>query len=251
MSLMARCPDKAFDLAIVDPPYGGGGHATHNARNTGKICKVRLSAPPPRNALGNGSTNTGGFFDDAKGACRTGGKWAAKYGTDINAWDVAPSPEYFAELFRVSKFQIIWGGNYFGLPAARNFIVWRKLTISENFSMAMAEFAWTNIPGNAKVFEFMPQDPARFHPTQKPVALYRWLLGRYAKPGWKILDTHLGSGSIAIACHDSGFSLTGCEIAESYYDAAIERLEQHKCKLRLPMDAAPKPQQQTAFPGAM
>ena len=95
------------------------------------------------------------------GACRTGGTWASKYGADINEWDIAPPSEYFNELQRVSKRRIIWGGNYFDLPPSRNFIVWRKLTISENFSMAMVEFAWTDIPGNAKVFDFAPQDKSR------------------------------------------------------------------------------------------
>lgn len=245
MDMMRRYPDKAFDLAIVDPPYGGGGMQRTIHATRGRFAKY--DSPP--NGSGSVLKNTGGFFDDAKGAQRTGGKWAAKYGTDINAWDVAPPPEYFAELFRVSKFQIIWGGNYFDLPPSRNFIVWRKLTISENFTMAMAEFAWTNIPGNAKVFDFMPQDPERFHPTQKPAALYRWLLRRYAKPGWRILDTHLGSGSIAIACHDLGFDLTGCEIAEAYYSAAVERLKKHSQKLRLPMVVEhPKPVQ-SVLPG--
>lgn len=109
----------------------------------------------------------------------------------------------------------------------------------------MAEFAWTNIPGNAKVFDFMPQDPERFHPTQKPAALYRWLLRRYAKSGWKILDTHLGSGSIAIACHDLGFDLTGCEIAKAYYDASVARLGRHTSKLRLPITTMAPAQQAT------
>jgi site-specific DNA-methyltransferase (adenine-specific) len=172
------------------------------------------------------------------GEFRTGGKWAAKYGTDINDWDVAPPPEYFAELFRVSRHQIIWGGNYFDLPPSRNFIVWRKLAISENFSMAMAEYAWASMPGNAKVFDCAPQgtrNETRFHPTQKPVALYRWLLRRYAQPGWKILDTHLGSGSIAVACHDLNFDLTACEIDEDYHGAAMARLQKHQTVLRLPV----------------
>jgi site-specific DNA-methyltransferase (adenine-specific) len=96
---------------------------------------------------------------------------------------IAPPPECFEELFRVSRRLIIWGGD---------FIVWRKLTISESFSMAMAERAWTNIKGNAKYFEYTPQDKDRFHPTQKPVELYAWLLNRYARSGWKILDAHMG-----------------------------------------------------------
>jgi site-specific DNA-methyltransferase (adenine-specific) len=171
---------------------------------------------------------TGGRFARYDRGGQTGGTWTSKYGSDINDWDVAPPREYFDELFRVSKNQIIWGGNYFDLPPSRNFIVWRKLTISENFSMAMAEYAWTSLPGNAKVFDYAPQDPARFHPTQKPVALYKWLLSRYARSGWKILDTHLGSGSSAVACHDLGFELTACEIGGDYYAAAMERIREYQ-----------------------
>jgi site-specific DNA-methyltransferase (adenine-specific) len=202
MCLMARYSDGHFELAVVDPPFG-------DASGTGTADERRVA--------------------------RTGGTWAEKYGKGIKVWDVPPTPEYFIELFRVSRRQIIWGGNYFSLPPSRNFIVWRKLTISENFTMAMAEYAWTNIPGNAKVFDLAPQDPQRFHPTQKPVALYKWLLSRYAKPGWKILDTHLGSGSIAIACHDLGFDLTASEIDTGYFAAALRRLDGHRRRLRLPL----------------
>ena len=90
--------------------------------------------------------------------------------------------------------------------------------------MAMAEYLWTDIPGNAKVFDFAPQDKDRFHPTQKPVQLYKWLLSRYAKPGWRILDTHLGSGTHAVACADMGFDLTACEIDEFYYSNCLKML---------------------------
>jgi site-specific DNA-methyltransferase (adenine-specific) len=169
----------------------------------------------------------GGRFDKYR-IERTGGKWMSKYGSHINHWDIAPPPEYFQELFRVSKHQIIWGGNYFDLPPSRNFIVWRKLTLSETFTMAMAEYAWTDIPGNAKVIECAPQDPERFHPTQKPVKLYKKLLQWYAKPGYKILDTHLGSGSIAIACIDAGLGLTGCEIDSDYCAAAVKRINEYR-----------------------
>jgi site-specific DNA-methyltransferase (adenine-specific) len=203
MEYMATLPDKAFELAIVDPPYGGGV---------------------------DGSIS------------RTGGTWNEKYykkgerKTKTTEWDSAPNKEYFDELFRVSKNQIIWGGNYFGLPPSRNFIIWRKLTISENFTMAMAEYAWTNIEDNAKVFDCAPQGTAsesRIHPTQKPVALYKWLLSRYAKPGDKILDTHGGSGSICIACHDLGYDLTWMELDEDYYKAAVARYKNHAAQATL------------------
>jgi site-specific DNA-methyltransferase (adenine-specific) len=158
---------------------------------------------------------------------RTGGTWAVKY-RKIKEWDYAPDQKYFIELFRVSQNIIIWGGNYFNLPPSRNFIVWKKLTISESFTMGMAELAWTNILGNSKVFEYQPQDKNRFHPTQKPVALYQWLLKNYAKPGDKILDTHGGSCSSAIACDIMGFDADIYEIDEDYYKAAVERFERHK-----------------------
>jgi site-specific DNA-methyltransferase (adenine-specific) len=186
MALMARYPDRHFDLAIVDPPYGMG---------------IKLTQRKSFTTILN--------FEDK---------------------NVAPSQEYFNELFRISKNQIIWGGNYFLLPPTRGFIVWNKF-IPEDFSMAMCEYAWTSFNQNAKMFSASPignaKDP-RIHPTQKPVALYKWLLGNYAKAGQSILDTHMGSGSIAIACHDMGFDLTACELDKDYFDAAMERIEAHK-----------------------
>lgn len=149
-------------------------------------------------------------------------------GVTIEHWDVAPPKEYFSELARVSKNQIIWGGNYFSLPPTRCFLIWRKLSISENFSMAMCEYAWTSFNDNAKLFECAPQgtkkDP-RIHPTQKPVRLYEWLLGRYAKPGYKILDTHVGSASSLIACRRAGLEYWGFEIDPVYFKMANERLQ--------------------------
>ena len=187
MDYMRSLPDNAFDLAVVDPPYSKAGG------------------------------NVG----------RTGGTCAAKYGTSIRNWDIAPSEEYFKELFRVSRNQIIWGGNYFNMPPTRCFLIWRKLSISENFTMAMAEYAWTSFDGNAKVFDCAPQgkknDP-RIHPCQKPIALYKWILERYAKQGDRILDTHLGSGSSAIAAQLLGFDFVGIEIDDAYYNAAVNRI---------------------------
>ena len=150
-------------------------------------------------------------------------------GADIRHWDVAPPREYFDELARVSKNQIIWGGNYFDLPPTRRFLVWRKLSISENFTMAMAEYAWTSFNDNAKVFEAAPQGNTerRIHPTQKPVSLYAWIFSRYAKPGFKILDTHLGSGSSRIAAYDAGLDFVGCEIDKVYFDLDEERFQRH------------------------
>ena len=146
--------------------------------------------------------------------------------SDIRHWDVAPTKEYFQELARVSKNQIIWGGNYFDLPPTRCFLIWRKLSISENFTMAMAEYAWTSFNDNAKVFEHVPQgdkNDERFHPTQKPVALYEWIYKLYAKKGDKILDTHMGSGSSRIAAYHMGLDYVGCEIDKVYFDLQEKR----------------------------
>ena len=141
-------------------------------------------------------------------------------------WDIVPDSTYFKELFRVSKNQIIWGGNYFDLPPSRCFIVWDKL-ISEDFSLAMAELAWTSFDKLAKIFRMAtPKDGFKIHNCQKPVALYKWLLHNYAKQGDKILDTHLGSGSIAIACHQMGFDLTGSELDKDYFEAMQKRIKE-------------------------
>jgi site-specific DNA-methyltransferase (adenine-specific) len=149
-----------------------------------------------------------------------------------------PQKEYFNELIRVSKNQIIWGANNFQLPQFMGFIVWKKLTISEDFTMSMAEIASLSngLGTTSKIFEYPPQgkkeDP-RIHPTQKPKELYKWILDKYAKEGDKILDTHLGSGSIAIACHDYGYEITACELDKEYYDKAIQRIINHTNQQKL------------------
>lgn len=136
----------------------------------------------------------------------------------IVSWDYAPGEDYFKELFRVSKNQIIWGGNYFALPPNRCFLIWEKTNIPENFSMAMAEYAWCSFNANAKVFRHTSQGIAgRFHPTQKPEELYRWIYKNYTKPGFKVLDTHLGSGSSRRAAYDFGLDFVGCEIDQEYF----------------------------------
>ncbi len=197
MEGMKEFPDKYFDLAIVDPPYGGAGQDAFNGDKRGHMC---------------------------------GGN-AKKYG--YGHWDIAPSKEYFNELFRVSKNQIIWGGNYFELPPTRCFVIWKKLTISENFTMAMAEYAWTSFNDNAKVFEYAPQDKSRFHPTQKPVALYEWVLNKYSKQGDIILDTHVGSGSSLIACYNTNHKYVGFEIDPEYYKLAKQRIDQETAQLNI------------------
>ena len=158
------------------------------------------------------------------------------YGGKGKTWDSeVPSDEYFKELSRVSKNQIIWGGNYFDLPPTRCFLIWDKKQ-PEGVSFASCEYSWTSFDKSAKTFYLRPQNAdydGRIHPTQKPIALYEWLLMNYAKEGDKILDTHLGSGSIGIACHNLGYDLTACELDKGYYNAAMERIERHKQQLTM------------------
>lgn len=142
-------------------------------------------------------------------------------------WDEnIPDERYFDELFRVSKNQIIWGGNYFGLPISQYYAIWDKGETMYGRDLAECEMAWIR-KGGTRIYKINPNQIDRIHPTQKPISLYKWLLDRYAKPGDKILDTHLGSGSIAIACHDYGFELTACELDEDYYKASVERVKRH------------------------
>tara|TARA_B100001248_G_C27328350_1_gene430153 strand:- start:253 stop:876 length:624 start_codon:yes stop_codon:yes gene_type:complete len=198
MELMSRYEDNYFDLAIVDPPYG-----------------------IERFKKGFGTTR---FKMD---------KRTAKNGIQ---WDIKPKDIFFIELFRVSKNQIIWGANNFVLPPTEYFCIWNKKQTVDNF--ATAEYAWVSmgLKKPAKIFEYSihkHNHTNKIHPTQKPVKLYEWLLMNYAKEGDTILDTHLGSGSIAIACHNLGYNLTACEIDEEYYNAAIKRIEQHTSQKRL------------------
>ena len=198
MELMARYEDNHFDLAIVDPPYGIGAGSKKIINGTSKTVKS--------------------YYKD-------------------NDWDIAPKKEYFIELFRVSKNQIIWGGNYFveHLYNFRCYIFWDK-TIHGN-SYADGELAWTSFDKVSRYYRKnicqIEVEGKRTHPTQKSIHLYEWLLMNYAKEGDKILDTHLGSMSIALACHNLGFDLTGCELDKDYYNDGIKRLEQHKAQLRM------------------
>ena len=199
MELMARYPDNYFDLAIVDPPYGIEQiTGKESANNRGNINKKRIFG-----------TQSGKFRE----------------------WDKAPTKEYFIELFRVSKNQIIWGGNYFDLPIYRCPIVWDKCQPWETFSKT--ELAWSSFNMPSSLFKFDNRTGGKIHPTQKPVELYKWLLNKYAKEGDKILDTHLGSGSIAIACHDYKYDLTACELDKEYFDKAIERIKNHTNQQKL------------------
>ena len=148
-------------------------------------------------------------------------------------WDnSAPTKEYFDELFRVSKNQIIWGGNNYELPPSQYFCIWDKGETMYQRDFAEAEYAWVS-SGGTRIFKKSPNQTNRIHPTQKPVALYKWLLKNYAKEGDTILDTHIGSGSIAIACYDMGFDLLGCELDKEYFDAMVKRFETHKLQQKL------------------
>ena len=146
-----------------------------------------------------------------------------------------PTKKYWAELKRVSKEQIIWGANNFELPQWKGFVAWKKKTIGISFTMSMLEIASLseNLGTTSKWIEIQPQNPNRIHPTEKPIKLYEWLLMNYAKEGDKILDTHLGSGSIALACHNLGYNLTACELDTEYYNAAMKRLKQHQQQLTM------------------
>lgn len=203
MNVMAKYPDKYFQLAITDPPYG-------------------------INIIGNG---------------QVGGEKCAKVSVyKKSEWDKAiPSKLYFSELRRVSKHQIVWGGNYMieNLTNTPCFIIWDK---NNTGNFADAELAWTSFSSPTRIFKYtwngmlqenMSNKESRIHPTQKPVQLYKWLLKNYAKEGDRILDTHLGSGSSAIAAFDGGFDFVGCEIDVDYFTAAKKRFEYHQMQLKL------------------
>ena len=189
MDFMRDKPDKYYDLAIVDPPYGINFAKTY-----------------------------------------TGKGWIVRESKD---WDKSPpDKKYFQELFRISKNQIIWGGNYFVeyLVSSQGWIVWDKG--QRNFSLADGELAYTSFDRALRVFDYSrgkmaSKEKNKKHPTQKPVALYKWLLQNYAKPGQTIFDSHVGSGSIRIACHDMGFYFEGTEIDQDYWQAQENRYNTH------------------------
>lgn len=214
MDYMCGLPDKSFDLAVVDPPY--------------------FSGPELRGYYGKRESNIG-----VSRIYRRSEKW------------IVPNEDYFAELERIAVKYVVWGCNYFNYIFAHGRIVWDKCNGSSSFSDC--EIAATNLFDSVRQFRFMwngmcqgksieeghimqgnkALNEKRIHPTQKPVALYKWLLGKYARPGDRILDTHLGSGSSAIAAHDLGFDFTGIEIDQYYYDAAKHRIQEHQRQLKL------------------
>lgn len=194
MEGMKQFPDKYFELAIVDPPYG---------------------------------------IDKAFSATSR----IRKHGQTMTANDAKPNETYFTELFRVSKNQIVWGYNHLSdmLPKCKEFVFWYKHQPATSYSDG--ELAWTSFNKTAKCFDYpfhgnINAEENRIHPMQKPVILYKWLLKNYAKPGDKILDTHVGSASSLIACHDMGYKYSGFEIDAEYYQKAVERLEAVKAQVR-------------------
>ena len=207
MELMARYDDNYFDLAIVDPPYGIG------------VFTCEAST-------------------DNKGKRRQNNK--KKFSDDYEWNQTIPDDEYFKELIRVSKKRIIWGSNYYPIvDGTGGSLVWYKGEMTKTISaceIASVSFQtkvdYVHINWQSGFYRTI-KEGEQIHPCQKPVKLYEWLLMNYAKKGDKILDTHLGSGSIAIACHNLGYDLTACELDTEYYNAAIKRIEQHKQQLRI------------------
>jgi site-specific DNA-methyltransferase (adenine-specific) len=212
LEAMKEMSDNQFDLAIVDPPYGIGF---------------------------DGNTTV-------KGKSGKASTFSNKQNHIKKEWDSERPPlKYFIELQRVSKNQIIWGGNYFAdlLPAKKGWVYWdKKITNANNKNYSDGELAWTSFDCILRKFTYdwigfgylnNPQKQKKIHPTEKPIKLYEWLLMNYAKEGDKILDTHLGSGSIAIACHNLDYDLEGYELDKEYYDNALKRIKEHQSQLRL------------------
>jgi site-specific DNA-methyltransferase (adenine-specific) len=161
-----------------------------------------------------------------------GGTWASKYAKGDASWDIAPPAEYWEELFRVSKNQIVWGGNYFGLPANRCFIIWDKVAHMD--TLADCEYAWTSFDRNAKIFKHVRNtSEKRIHICQKPIKLYEWIFKNFAVEGNLILDTHLGSGSSRIAANKAGLHFVGCEISPAYFEAQEARFKEFVSQLRM------------------
>ncbi len=219
---MADIPDGHFDLAIVDPPYGINAPAMQMGH-----------APNRKGDGGYPAVSTTVKLKSFTGSGKLKDRILKRSNTE---WDLnPPTEEYFSELKRVSKDQIIWGANYFPLPPSRGMICWDKLQPWDNFSQF--ELAWSSFNSPAAMFRYSNTGGAnaeqKIHPTQKPIALYKWLLRKYASKEFKIIDTHLGSGSSAIAAYDFGCEFVGCEINEEYFKAASERLRIHQLQPKL------------------
>jgi site-specific DNA-methyltransferase (adenine-specific) len=222
MIAMDAMPDKAYNLAIVDPPYGINAPNMQMGNAPNRKGKGQYPGESAAVKLRKGRLNQGAGKLKDRALQMMPVKWDYE----------KPSPKYFKELRRVSINQIIFGGNYFDLGPTRCFVCWNKLQPWENFSQC--EMAWTSFDSPAAMFDYsntggnIKAFEKKIHPTQKPVALYQYLLRRYAKPGDKILDTHCGSGSILIACDIMGYDIDAYEIDKDYFTAAKERLERHQ-----------------------
>ena len=225
---MRTLPNNHFDLAVCDPPYGHG-------NDESLLGGVGIDSDSGSNGIS--SNRFGGWFhryfqpvEQAQGGTEgpmllhrigEGGKLQAPQ------WDVAPPQEFFDELFRISRNQIIWGGNYFSLPPTRCFLVWKK-HIPETFSMAMCEYAWTSFTGNAKVFEHTSLRNAhsgKFHPTEKPQELYGWIYRNFLEDGQTVFDPMMGSQASRAAAFKMGIDYVGCEIDKYYFDKGCEWFE--------------------------
>lgn len=225
MDGMKEFPDKFFDLAIVDPPYGI--NAPNMAMGTNKTRKGEGEYPSVSTAekIRKGRLNQGD------------GKLKNRALNTLNCeWDFyPPDRKYFDELMRVSKNQIIWGGNYFDLPPTRGIIAWDKIQPWENFSQF--ELAWTSFNKPAALFRYSNtggrNEDKKIHPTQKPVALYAWILSKYAKKGDTVLDTHVGSASSLIACRNYGIKYVGFERDPYYYSLAKTRLDEAETQMNI------------------
>lgn len=192
LEAMKTMKDNSYDLAVVDPPY--------------ELSKFGLQS----------GGDVGWNFDRK----------------ELKKWDKAPPLEYFIELMRVSKNQIIWGGNYFNLPPTRGIIAWDKKIYGLK-SWSQFELAWTSFQRPANMLRLQKKIKGKIHPTQKPVELYQWIFDNYTTPEMKILDTHLGSGSSAIAAHDCGLDFDGWEIDTEYHTAAVSRYNEHTKQIKL------------------
>ena len=220
---MKQFPDGFFDLAIVDPPYG-----------------INVASHESGKVVGGGYRPFGGKSSNTVWGKHKSLSASRSYHTFAD--DRPPDEGYFKELARVSKYQIIWGGNFMldYLGAASCIIVWDKKR--RGLDQADCEIAWTNLPGQSRIFEYkwngmlqenMKSKEERIHPTQKPVMLYSWILGKFSKPGDKILDTHVGSASSLIACHRAGLEYWGFEVDSYYYKMAKERLDRETAQVRM------------------
>lgn len=223
---MRSLPDKFFNLAIADPPYGAA-NSDMDCRGGGRFgerFKRYFQQTDSVEALGQTDTR---FQPCPRREVRKVRNMRG--GVETPQWDVAPPKEYFDQLFRVSENQIIWGGNYFSLPPTRCFLVWEK-HIPEQFTMAMCEYAWTSFKGNAKLFKFpsiRKGYSGKFHPTEKPIELYQWILRNYANDGDKIFDPNMGSQNSRLAAYSLGFDYWGCEINEYYFGLGNENFDRN------------------------